>query len=113
MLNGQRIVVVMPAYHAEKTLETCYRAIPHDIVDVVLVVDDASDDATVAVAQSLGLKTHCHPLNLGYGANQKTCYSLALEEAADVVVMLIPTINTSRGSSRQWPRWSSPVFTIL
>jgi glycosyltransferase involved in cell wall biosynthesis len=90
MLNGQRIVVVMPAYHAEKTLETCYRAIPHDIVDVVLVVDDASDDATVAVAQSLGLKTHCHPLNLGYGANQKTCYSLALEEAADVVVMLHP-----------------------
>jgi glycosyltransferase involved in cell wall biosynthesis len=90
MLHGQRIVVVMPAYYAEKTLEACYRAIPHDIVDVVLVVDDASNDATVAVAKRLGLKTHRHPVNLGYGGNQKTCYSLALEEGADVVVMLHP-----------------------
>ncbi|GAA0714693.1 glycosyltransferase family 2 protein [Dokdonella soli] len=80
----------MPAYHAEKTLEACYAAIPHDIVDSVLLVDDASDDATVAVAQRLGITTHRHPANRGYGGNQKTCYALALAEGADIVVMLHP-----------------------
>lgn len=90
MLHGKKIVVVMPAYHAEKTLEACYAAIPHDIVDCVLLVDDASDDATVAVAQRLGIKTHRHPANRGYGGNQKTCYALALAEGADIVVMLHP-----------------------
>jgi glycosyltransferase involved in cell wall biosynthesis len=90
MLHGNRIVVVMPAYHAEKTLAACYAAIPHDIVDGVLLVDDASDDATVAVAESLGIRTHRHPANRGYGGNQKTCYALALEEGADIVVMLHP-----------------------
>ena len=64
----------MPAYRAEKTLAQCYAAIPHDIVDSVLLVDDGSDDATLAVARELGLVTHRHPRNLGYGANQKTCY---------------------------------------
>lgn len=90
MLHGKKIVVVMPAYHAEKTLEACYAAIPHDIVDCVLLVDDASDDATVEVAQRLGIKTHRHPANRGYGGNQKTCYALALGEGADIVVMLHP-----------------------
>ena len=90
MLHGQKIVVVMPAYHAEKTLAACHAAIPHDIVDRVLLVDDASDDATVAVAESLGIRTHRHPDNRGYGGNQKTCYALALEEGADIVVMLHP-----------------------
>ncbi|MBN8726114.1 MAG: glycosyltransferase family 2 protein [Xanthomonadales bacterium] len=90
MLHGQKIVVVMPAYHAEKTLEACHAAIPHDIVDRVLLVDDASDDATVAVARALGIATHRHPANRGYGGNQKTCYALALEEGADIVVMLHP-----------------------
>lgn len=90
MLHGKKIVVVMPAYHAEKTLAACYGAIPHDIVDCVLLVDDASDDATVAVAQRLGIKTHRHPANRGYGGNQKTCYALALAEGADIVVMLHP-----------------------
>lgn len=90
MLHGQKIVVVMPAYHAEKTLEACHAAIPHDIVDRVLLVDDASDDATVAVARGLGIATHRHPANRGYGGNQKTCYGLALEEGADIVVMLHP-----------------------
>jgi len=90
MLHGNRIVVVMPAYHAEKTLAACYAAIPHDIVDRVLLVDDASDDATVAVAESLGIRTHRHPANRGYGGNQKTCYALALDEGADIVVMLHP-----------------------
>ena len=90
MLHGKKIVVVMPAYYAEKTLEECFRAIPHDIVDLVLLVDDASDDATVAVAEELGIHTVRHPSNRGYGGNQKTCYALALERGADIVVMLHP-----------------------
>jgi glycosyltransferase involved in cell wall biosynthesis len=90
MLHGQKIVVVMPAYRAERTLAACHAAIPHDIVDRVLLVDDASDDATVAVARSLGIATHRHPANRGYGGNQKTCYALALAEGADIVVMLHP-----------------------
>jgi len=90
MLHGQKIVVVMPAYHAEKTLADCFSAIPHDIVDVVLLVDDASDDATIAVAKRLGIATYRHEENLGYGANQKTCYTEALKRGADIVVMLHP-----------------------
>ena len=80
----------MPAYRAEKTLAQCYAAIPHDIVDSVLLVDDGSDDATLAVAKELGIVTHRHPRNLGYGANQKTCYRAALADEADIVVMLHP-----------------------
>lgn len=90
MLHGKNIAVVMPAYHAERTLEACYRAIPHDVVDTVLLVDDASDDATLAVAQRLGIRSHRHAQNRGYGGNQKTCYTLALEAGADIVVMLHP-----------------------
>jgi glycosyltransferase involved in cell wall biosynthesis len=90
MLHQKKIAVVMPAYRAAKTLEACWRAIPHDTVDCVLLVDDASDDATVAVARELGIRTHRHPQNRGYGGNQKTCYTLALEEGADIVVMLHP-----------------------
>lgn len=80
----------MPAYRAAKTLETTWNAIPHDIVDEVLVVDDASDDETVAIAEQLGLKVRRHPVNRGYGANQKTCYADALEQGADIVIMLHP-----------------------
>jgi glycosyltransferase involved in cell wall biosynthesis len=90
MLNGKRIVVVMPAYHAGKTLETTWREIPHDIVDLVIVVDDASDDDTVAVARALGLEVILHPHNKGYGANQKTCYAEALKRGAEIVVMVHP-----------------------
>lgn len=90
MLHGKKIAVVMPAYHAERTLEACYIAIPHDIVDTVLLVDDASDDATLAVAKRLGIQSHRHAQNRGYGGNQKTCYTLALEAGADIVVMLHP-----------------------
>lgn len=90
MLHGQKIVVVMPAYRAAKTLAQCYGAIPHDVVDVTLLVDDGSDDATLAVARELGIVAHRHPRNLGYGANQKTCYRVALEAGADIVVMLHP-----------------------
>lgn len=90
VLHGNRITVVMPAYRAEKTLAQCYAAIPHDVVDSVLLVDDGSDDATLAVARELGLASHRHPRNLGYGANQKTCYRAALADGADIVVMLHP-----------------------
>ena len=90
MLLGKRIVVVMPAYHAGRTLEATWRDLPRDIVDQVVVVDDASDDDTVAVARSLGLDVILHPHNMGYGANQKTCYKEAIARAADIVVMVHP-----------------------
>jgi glycosyltransferase involved in cell wall biosynthesis len=90
MMHGLRIVVVMPAYRAARTLEQCYHAIPHDVVDEILLVDDGSDDETLAVARRLGLHTRRHEVNLGYGANQKTCYEWALGAGADIVVMLHP-----------------------
>jgi zinc/manganese transport system permease protein len=90
LLHQRKIVVVMPAYRAEKTLAGCYAAIPHDIVDEVLLVDDASDDATVAVAGRLGIAVSRHAENRGYGASQKTCYADALARGADIVIMLHP-----------------------
>jgi len=90
MLHGKTIVVVLPAYRAEATLEKTYRAIPRDIVDRVLLVDDASDDATVSLARKLGIETFTHDRNLGYGANQKTCYAEALSRGGDIVVMVHP-----------------------
>ena len=80
----------MPAYHAGRTLEATWRDLPHDIVDEVIVVDDASDDDTVSVARALGLEVILHPQNMGYGANQKTCYMEALTRGADIVVMVHP-----------------------
>lgn len=80
----------MPAYHAGRTLEATWRELPHEIVDEVIVVDDASDDDTVAVARALGLEVILHPRNMGYGANQKTCYAEALARRADIVVMVHP-----------------------
>jgi len=90
MLNGMKIVVVMPAYNAAATLETTYRAIPADVVDDVLLVDDASRDDTVKVAERLGIKCFIHEKNMGYGRNQKTCYAEVLKMGADIVVMLHP-----------------------
>ncbi len=90
MLNGQKIVVVLPAYNAEKTLEITYRDIPRDIVDDVILVDDHSKDKTIDVAKKLGIATVVHEKNLGYGGNQKTCYHEALKRGADIVVMLHP-----------------------
>jgi glycosyltransferase involved in cell wall biosynthesis len=90
MLNGKRIAVVMPAYRAEKTLRRTYDAIPHDIVDEVILTDDASGDATAEVARALGIRTLVHDRNRGYGGNQKTCYLEAVARGADVVVMLHP-----------------------
>jgi len=91
MINGRKIVVVLPAYNAGKTLEQTYAEIPFDIVDEVILVDDNSKDETYAVAQKLGIQYVIkHEINLGYGGNQKTCYNKALELGADIVVMLHP-----------------------
>ncbi len=91
MLNGKKIVVVLPAYNAEKTLAATYKEIPMDIVDEIVLVDDASDDRTVEIARKLGI-AHIikHQRNKGYGGNQKTCYHKALEVGADIVIMLHP-----------------------
>lgn len=90
MLRGQKIVVVLPAYNAARTLERTVSEIPREVVDEVLLVDDASRDETAELARRLGLCTFVHPENRGYGANQKTCYHLALDRGADIVVMLHP-----------------------
>lgn len=91
MIQGKKVIVVMPAYNAEKTLEITYREIPFDIVDEVIVVDDASKDRTVEKAHALGIKHVVkHENNKGYGGNQKSCYDLALRLGADIVVMLHP-----------------------
>jgi len=92
MHRDKKVVVVMPAYNAGKTLrQTFDELMDQGIVDRVIVVDDASRDDTVAVARSLpGVRLHVHPSNRGYGANQKTCYRLAIEEGADIIVMVHP-----------------------
>jgi len=90
MLGGKQIAVVMPAYNAAKTLSRTVAEIPRDVVDDIILTDDASHDDTVDVARSLGLYTIQHRANLGYGGNQKTCYASALERGADVVIMLHP-----------------------
>jgi glycosyltransferase involved in cell wall biosynthesis len=87
---ANRVIVVMPAYNAAKTLERTYRDIPHEMVSKIILVDDVSKDDTVSVARQLGLDVIIHRQNLGYGGNQKTCYDAALEAGADAVVMLHP-----------------------
>ncbi|MFL6529791.1 MAG: glycosyltransferase family 2 protein [Chthoniobacterales bacterium] len=92
MLSGKRIVVVMPAFNAERTLRKTYdEVMAQGIVDLVIVVDDASHDETVAIARTLpAVQVEVHPTNRGYGANQKTCYRLALAAGADLVIMIHP-----------------------
>src|SRR5512139_2594145 len=90
MLNNKKIVVVLPAYNAAKTLEKTYQEIPFEFVDDVVLVDDASRDDTAEVASRLGIHTIIHEHNKGYGGNQKTCYRAALGLGADIVVMLHP-----------------------
>jgi len=106
MFHGKKIVVVMPAYNAEKTIERTYREIPLDIVDEVVVTDDASRDETVSVARHLGLRTLVHERNRGYGGNQKTCYTEALRLGADVVVMLHPDYQYT-------PRLIAPMVAMI
>jgi glycosyltransferase involved in cell wall biosynthesis len=91
MIKGKKLVVILPAYNAAKTLEKTYKEIPFDIVDDVVLVDDKSSDNTVELAKSIGIKhVIVHEKNKGYGGNQKSCYNKALELNADIVVMLHP-----------------------
>jgi glycosyltransferase involved in cell wall biosynthesis len=90
MINGRRVAVVLPAYNAARTLRRTYDDIPHDIVDDIILTDDASSDNTIEVARSLGIHTLVHSRNRGYGGNQKSCYASALARGADIVVMLHP-----------------------
>ena len=90
MLNNRKIAVVLPAYNAEKTLERTVDEIPREIVDDIILTDDASRDKTTELAQTLGLYVIRHDENRGYGANQKTCYEAALARGADIIVMLHP-----------------------
>jgi len=89
MLNGRKVVVVMPAYNAAKTIEKTVRELP-DIVDTTILVDDGSTDDTVRLARTLGLQVFVHDQNYGYGRNQQTCYREALNQGADIVVMVHP-----------------------
>jgi glycosyltransferase involved in cell wall biosynthesis len=90
LVGDRKVVIVMPAYNAAKTLERTYADIPHEIVSRIILVDDVSRDETVDIARQLGLDVIIHQQNLGYGGNQKTCYEAALAQGADVVVMLHP-----------------------
>lgn len=90
MINGKRITVVMPAYNAEKTLLKTYQEIPKDVVDEVILTDDASQDHTVQIAKELNIHTLVHLKNKGYGANQKTCYQEAVRRGCDIAIMLHP-----------------------
>lgn len=102
MIHGKRVCVVMPAYNAEMTLRKTVNEIPHDVVDDIIVVDDASHDDTAELARSLDLHVIVHPKNRGYGGNQKTCYQEALRRGADIVVMLHPDY-----------QYSPPLITAL
>ncbi len=90
MLNGKKIVVIMPAYNAEKTLEKTYNEIYKEIVDEIILTDDNSSDNTKNLACNLNITTIVHKMNIGYGGNQKTCYTAALKSNADIIIMLHP-----------------------
>jgi len=112
MVKGQKIVVVMPAYNAARTLQRTYdEVMAQGIVDLVIVVDDASHDETVAIARTLKRRAvEVHPENRGYGGNQKTCYRLALAAGADIVVMIHPDYQYTPQLLRRWLPWSRAVF---
>lgn len=90
MTAKRKVVVVMPAYNAAKTLHMTYAELPREVVDLVIVVDDGSSDETAKIARELGLELFVHDRNYGYGANQKTCYREALKAGADIIVMVHP-----------------------
>lgn len=90
MLMDRKVVVVLPAYNAERTLERTVAEIPRDVVDDIILTDDASRDGTASLARRLGLHTILHDRNRGYGGNQKTCYAAALARGGDIIVMLHP-----------------------
>jgi glycosyltransferase involved in cell wall biosynthesis len=90
VIGNRRVVVVLPAFNAQRTLERTVSELDRDVADVILLVDDASSDRTPMLARTLGLSVIQHPNNQGYGGNQKTCYQAALAEGADIVVMVHP-----------------------
>lgn len=90
MIAGRKVAVVLPAYNAARTLRRTFDDIPHDIVDDIILTDDASRDDTIEIARALGIHTLVHSANRGYGGNQKSCYASALSRGADIVVMLHP-----------------------
>jgi glycosyltransferase involved in cell wall biosynthesis len=100
-----KVIVVMPAYNAARTLERTYSDIPRDMVDQVILVDDVSRDETVTISRQLGISTIIHVQNRGYGGNQKTCYWEALKEGAEVIVCSTRIINTM---PPRFPNSSSP-----
>jgi glycosyltransferase involved in cell wall biosynthesis len=106
MIGKCKVCVVLPAYNAAHTLEMTFREIPLDVVDDVILVDDASADDTLAVARRLGIFTVAHDKNQGYGGNQKTCYRIALQRGADIVVMLHPDYQYS-------PKLILPMASLL
>src|ERR1700759_4031000 len=108
MLNGQKIVVVMPAYNAAATLRRTYEEVmAQNIVDLIILVDDASRDETVAIARTLEkVQVEVHPVNRSYGGNQKTCYRLALAAGADIVIMIHP-------DSKNTPLLISTIASII
>lgn len=107
MISGKKVVVVLPAYNAEHTIEKTYNEIPFEIVDEVVLVDDVSSDKTVEIAQHLGIKhIITHTKNRGYGGNQKTCYTKALELNADIIIMLHPDYQYT-------PKLIKPISQIL
>ncbi len=106
MLNNQKIIVVLPAYNAARTLLRTVGEIPRDIIDEILLVDDASADETIAVSQKLNLTTFRHESNFGYGRNQKTCYREALKRRADIIIMLHPDYQYS-------PKLIAPMAAML
>ncbi len=105
MINGKKVVVVLPAYNAEKTLEQTVRELSN-AVDTCILVDDHSSDATVALASRLGIQVYVHERNRGYGGNQKTCYAAALAAGADIVVMVHPDYQYS-------PRLVEPMASMI
>ena len=107
MSSKPKVVVVMPAYNAAKTLERTYADLPKDVVDSVILVDDASRDETAEIAERIGLKVVIHIQNQGYGGNQKTCYVEALKDGADIVVMLHPDYQYD---SRLIPQLIQPII---
>jgi len=90
MLAGKKVIVIMPGHNVEPTIEPTYRALPHEVVDEVILIDDGSTDGTADTARRLGITTISHPKNRGYGGAQKTGYETALEHGADIVVMVHP-----------------------
>lgn len=89
-MRADKITIIMPAYNAAKTLKKTHKDIPYNLKKNIILVDDGSHDSTVNIAKALGIKTFVHPQNRGYGGNQKTCYTLALDNGADIVIMIHP-----------------------